>query len=92
MFLASQLGWLVGAHFAIQKEAARRAGGSAGVDAWRASKAWSASEFRLDHDYDPQGSAFQALLAMTEERGYSLVGSGMGGSHGAMWHFRRALE
>jgi hypothetical protein len=91
-FVGAQAGWLVGAAWAIRKEAVRRAGGSAGVEAWRESNAWSATEFGLDHDYDPEGSEFQALLRITEEHGYALRSTAGPARHRSRWQFWRDVE
>ena len=84
---ASSLGVVI---WGIRREAAKRAGGSAGVEAWRSSYAWAAPEFRLDHDYDPTGSDFQALLRIAGEHGYILETAGQQVRQGSSWQFRRA--
>lgn len=75
----------------IRREAAKRAGGPVGIEAWRASNGWVAPEFRITHDYDPEGSDFQELLRILGDRGYTVSPNPAGIAHGSSWQFRRAV-
>ena len=70
-------------------EAAKRAGSREGLEAWRESRAWTADEFTINHDYGPDGIAFRELVGLAKSHGYT-VAPASPATGTSVWRFVRS--